>query len=162
MVTMLDLLHDLVRHKGYANAALLKAIRGHEPAAQDQELRKLLHHIILANRFWFSLSVARPFSRDEESRVPESLKAIAARYRETHAQELEWVSQLREPDLARTVETPFIAGHQFSVAQAAMQVCMHSHGHRAQCATRLRLLGGTPPAMDFVQWLKERPDPDWL
>ena len=49
----------------------------------------------------------------------------------------------------------------FSVAQALMQVCLHSHGHRAQCSMRLRLLGGTPPAMDFVHWLGERPTVDW-
>jgi uncharacterized damage-inducible protein DinB len=42
-----------------------------------------------------------------------------------------------------------------------MQVVMHSQGHRSQCATRLRQLGGTPPAMDFVLWLKERPEPEW-
>jgi|SRR5690242_175835 len=159
---MIDLLHDLIRHKAYANAALLKAIRRHEPAAQDPELRKLLHHIILADRFWLLLTLGRPFLQEEESPVPESLEAIAARYRETHTQELEWWSQLRESELARTLETRFIPGHQYSIAQAAMQVCMHSHGHRAQCATRLRLLGGTPPAMDFVLWLKERPAPDWL
>jgi uncharacterized damage-inducible protein DinB len=159
---MIDLLHDLIRHKAYANAALLKAIRRHEPAAQDPELRKLLHHIILADRFWLLLTLGRPFLQEEESPVPESLEAIAARYRETHSQELEWWSQLRESELARTLETRFIPGHQYSIAQAAMQVCMHSHGHRAQCATRLRLLGGTPPAMDFVLWLKERPAPDWL
>jgi uncharacterized damage-inducible protein DinB len=159
---MIDLLHDLIRHKAYANAALLKAIRPHEPAAQAPELRKLLHHIILADRFWLLLTLGRPFLQEEESPVPESLEAIAARYRETHTQELEWWSGLRESDLARTLETSFIPGHQYSIAQAAMQVCMHSHGHRAQCAARLRLLGGTPPAMDFVLWLKERPAPDWL
>jgi len=159
---MIDLLHDLIRHKAYANAALLKAIRPHEPAAQAPELRKLLHHIILADRFWLLLTLGRPFLQEEESPVPESLEAIAARYRETHTQELEWWSGLRESDLARTLETSFIPGHQYSIAQAAMQVCMHSHGHRAQCATRLRLLGGTPPAMDFVLWLRERPAPDWL
>jgi uncharacterized damage-inducible protein DinB len=159
---MIDLLHDLIRHKAYANAALLKAIRRHEPAAQDPELRKLLHHIILADRFWLLLTLGRPFLQEEESPVPESLEAIAVRYRETHSQELEWWSQLRESELARTLETRFIPGHQYSIAQAAMQVCMHSHGHRAQCAARLRLLGGTPPAMDFVLWLKERPAPDWL
>jgi len=159
---MIDLLHDLIRHKAYANAALLKAIRRHEPAAQDPELRKLLHHIILADRFWLLLTLGRPFLQEEESPVPESLEAIAARYRETHTQELDWWSRFRESDLARTLETRFIPGHQYSIAQAAMQVCMHSHGHRAQCATRLRLLGGTPPAMDFVLWLKERPAPDWL
>lgn len=159
---MLDLLQDLVRHKGYANAALLKAIRRDEHAARDLEMRELLHHIILANRFWLSLCLGRPFARDEESQIPESLEAITALYRETYIEESEWVSQLRESDLSLMVETPFIPGQQFSVAQATMQVCMHSHGHRAQCATRLRLLGGTPPTMDFILWLKTRPAPDWL
>jgi uncharacterized damage-inducible protein DinB len=159
---MVAILQDLVRHKGYANASLLRAIRQHEEAAQDQELRKLLHHIILADRFWLHLSLGRPFAVEEESRLPDSLEAIATRYRETHDQELEWISQVREPDLGHTLETLFMPGRSFSIAQAVMQVCMHSHGHRAQCATRLRLLGGTPPAMDFILWLKDRPAPDWF
>ena len=155
------MLQDLVYHKGYANAALLKAIRQHEPAAHDPELRKLLHHIILANRYWLCLSLGLPFTVEEESRVPDSLEAIAAQYRETHAQEVEWLAQVRELDLLRLLETPFIPGQSYTVAQALMQVCLHSHGHRTQCATRLRLLGGTPPSMDFILWLKERPSPDW-
>jgi uncharacterized damage-inducible protein DinB len=158
---MLAILQDLVRHKGYANAYLLRAIRQHEQAAQDQELRKLLHHIILADRFWLHLILGHPFAFEEESRLPDSLEAIAGQYRETHVRELEWLSQVREPDLTRMLETPSIPQRSFSIAQAMMQVCMHSHGHRAQCATRLRLLGGTPPAMDFILWLKDRPAPDW-
>lgn len=158
---MFVMLQDLIQHKGYANAALVKAIRRHDAAAQDEELRKTLHHIILANRFWLMLILGLPFSVEEESRTPESPEAIVALYRETHAQEMEWVSQIQEADLARMLETPFIPGYSYSVAEALMQVCMHSHGHRAQCATRLRLLGGTPPNMDFILWLKERPAPDW-
>lgn len=158
---MLVMLQDLIHHKGHANAALLKAIRQHETAAEDPELRQLLHHIILANRFWLCLSRELPFAVEEESRVPDSLKAIAALYWETHAQELEWVAQVQEAELARLLETPFIPGQSYTIAQALMQVCLHSHGHRAQCATRLRLLGGAPPPMDFILWLKERPAPDW-
>src|SRR5215470_9566261 len=159
---MLTMLRDLIQHKGQANAALLKAIRQHDKAAQDEELRKLLHHILLANRFWFMLSLGRELDVKKESQVPESLEQIAARYRETHEQELTWIFQIHEADLARKLETPFIPGYSFSVAEGMMQVCLHSHGHRAQCATRLRLLGGTPPAMDFILWLKERPEPDWM
>jgi len=155
------MLRDLVQHKGYANAALLKAVRQHDIAARDLELRTVLHHIILANRFWIRLILARPFAAEEESKTPESLEAVAAQYRETYAEELEWFSQLGEPALDRKVETAFIPGRSYSVAQAMMQVCLHSHGHRAQCATRLRVLGGTPPAMDFVVWLKDHPLPDW-
>jgi uncharacterized damage-inducible protein DinB len=158
---MLEMLKDLFLHKEYANASLIKAIRRHEPAAQDPELRKLLHHIILANRYWLFLILGLPFAVEEESLLPESLGAITALYRETHMQEGQWIAQLQEDDLARMLETPFIPGLHCSVAQAIMQVCLHSQGHRAQCASRIRSLGGEPPTLDFILWLKERPTPDW-
>jgi len=155
------MLKDLILHKGYANASLIKAIRQHEPAAQDPELTKLLHHIILANRYWLFLILGLPFAAEEQSRIPESLEAIAALYRETHAQEVEWLSQVQEHDLARILQTPFIPDLVCSVAQAMMQVCLHSQGHRVQCATRFRSLGGEPPTLDFILWLKKRPAPNW-
>jgi uncharacterized damage-inducible protein DinB len=158
---MLTMLQDLVRHQGYANAALLRAVRSYEKAAKDEELRKLLHHIILANRFWLMLICGRAFALDHESQVPESLEILVNRYQETHVQELGWISQLQEADLARRVETPFIPGCTFSIAEAYMQVVMHSHGHRSQCAARLRLMGGKPPGLDFILWLKDRPHADW-
>ena len=49
---MLEMMRDLVAHKWHANAALLKAIRENDAAASDPELLALLHHILLANRFW--------------------------------------------------------------------------------------------------------------
>jgi uncharacterized damage-inducible protein DinB len=125
------------------------------------ELRNLLHHIILANRFWVSLFMGNPFDIDNESRVPTSLHTVAVLYREMHEQEMQWIGGLQNPDLDRVVITPFIPDRSFSVAQALMQVCLHSHGHRAQCAAKLRALGGNPPPTDFIVWLKERPAPDW-
>jgi len=159
---MVALLRELILHKAYANACLLKAIRENDSAAHDEELRKLLHHVILANRFWAALILDRPFRHEDESRIPDSLEAEAEQYRETHTLERAWISSAQEGDLARTVETPFLPGQSFSVAEVLMQVCLHSHGHRAQCAMRLRELGGTPPATDFIGWLKARPAADWL
>jgi uncharacterized damage-inducible protein DinB len=159
---MLTMLRDLVQHKWWANAAALKAIGEHDQASQDPELRKLLHHVILSNRFWFSLSLGRPFTLEEESKVPESLGGVAALYRDTQVEEHEWIFRLQESDLSRTLETPFLPGRSFSVAEAQMQVCLHSQGHRAQCAVRLRLLGGVPRGTDYIFWLKDRPVPDWL
>src|SRR5712671_474482 len=124
---MLVLLQDLVRHKAFANASLLRAVRDHQAATRDDELRKLLHHVILANRFWVTLILGLSFRHEEESRLPESLEAIAEQDRETHALELEWISSAQEPDLARMLETVFIPGRRFSVAQALTQVCLHSH-----------------------------------
>ena len=158
---MIGMLQDLVRHKAYANASLLSAIRRHDKAVDDIVLRTLLHHIILANRFWLLSCLGQPFAVDKESRIPGSLEVVTGQYRAIHSQEWEWISHTTDADVARLLEGPLIPGNRCSVAQALMQVCMHSHGHRAQCATRLRLLGGTPPATDFIVWLKERPDPEW-
>lgn len=158
---MLAMLQDLVHHKNYANATLLDAIAKYEQASVDPELRHLLHHIILANRFWVALFLGRSFDINDESRVPESLQAVAKLYPETHEWEIPWISGLHDPDLNRVVVTPFIPDQSFSLAQAIMQVCLHSHGHRAQCAAKLRALGGNPPPTDFIVWLKDRPAPSW-
>lgn len=158
---MLDLLRDLIQHKAFVAASLLKAIRQHEHAAKDEDIRKLLHHIIVSNRFWVKLILGLPFIIEEEIRVPESLEDIAALYQQTYTDELTWISQAREHDLANRLESAYTPGYSFSVAEILMQVIMHSHGHRAQCATRFRELGGTPPALDYIIWLKERPSPDW-
>ena len=155
------MLQDLIRHKGFADASLLREICRNGTALQDTELRTLLHHIILANRFWLMLILGGPFNIEEESRTPESLEAIAIQYRETHAQELQWVYQAQQTDLDRVLQSPLLPGRSVSIAQALVQVCFHSHGHRAQCAAKLRMLGGTPPATDFVHWLKDRPAADW-
>jgi uncharacterized damage-inducible protein DinB len=158
---MLGMLRDLVQHKNHADAVLLRAIAEHGPAASDTELRGLLHHVILANRYWLFLFLGHTFDIDRESQVPESLQAVATLYRDTHSRETEWIMGLRESDLQRTLVSPFFPDRSFSLPQALIQVCMHSHGHRAQCATRLRSLGANPPAADFIVWLKDRPAADW-
>jgi uncharacterized damage-inducible protein DinB len=158
---MLAMLRDLFQHQAYTDAALANAIGRHELAARDQELRTLLQHILVAHRYWLHLGQGLPFAADEETRVPDSLEPIVARYRVTHAQEREWLAALHESDLARTLESPYFTGRRIAVGDALMQVCMHSHGHRSQCATRLRALGGEPPPLDFILWLKDRPAPVW-
>jgi uncharacterized damage-inducible protein DinB len=154
------MIQDLVHHKWYANAALLGAILTNQTAAQDEELRKLFHHILIANRYWLFLILAKDFA-PEEGRVPDTMDELIAKYKETEVLEMEWLSHCSETDLERSVETPFLSGQSFSVAQAVIQVCMHSLGHRAQCAARLRSLGGAPPTTDFILWLKDRPAPAW-
>ena len=64
---MLATLRDLFCHQAFTDAALLNAIRRHETAARDQELRTLLHHILVAHRYWTQLSQGLPFSVEEET-----------------------------------------------------------------------------------------------
>ena len=63
---MLEMLRDLVAHKGHANAALLDAIRGNRAAADDAEIRELLHHVLLANPFWLLTILGQPFVHEND------------------------------------------------------------------------------------------------
>ena len=158
---MLATLRDLFQHQAYADASMMTSIKQHEIAAQDREIRTLLHHVLVAHRFWIHLSQGFPFVVDDESVVPESLETIAALYRATQMLEQEWLARIEESDLARILESPYFPGRRICVSEALMQVCLHSQGHRSQCAARLRLLGGEPPPVDYILWLKDRPAPVW-
>jgi len=158
---MLEMLRDLVAHKAHTNAAVLGAIRQNDAAVSDPELGELLHHILLANRFWLLTVLGLPFAFEDESRPSSSFDALIQQYRSTQELETKWLAAATEADLARVLESPLIPGGRCSVSQALMQVCMHSHGHRAQCAKLLRRHGGVPPITDFIVWLSSRSVAEW-
>ncbi|MGE0815329.1 MAG: DinB family protein [Vicinamibacterales bacterium] len=158
---MLTTLRDLHAHKGHANAALLTAVRQHPAAAADAEILGLLHHILLANRFWLRTVQGEPFDVPQESQPAPTFDALVARYADTQEQEAAWLAAATAADLDRTLDSPLVPGGRCSVAQALLQVSLHSHGHRAQAATLLRRHGGTPPATDFILWLATRPTAAW-
>jgi hypothetical protein len=159
---MLEMLRDLAGHNGHANAALLSAVRQNRAAVDDVELAELLHHVLLAHRFWLVSVLGLPFDVERESHPSGSFDVLIQRYGTTHQQQAAWLSTATEGDLARVLESALIPGGRCSVAHAFVQVCMHSHGHRAQCAKLLRRYGGDPPRTDFVLWLATRPAPAQL
>jgi len=156
------MIRDLIDHKGYANAAILGAIRANTSAAADAELRDLLHHVLLANRFWLLTLTGQPFDAAAESRASTGFEELVERFRAVQEQEAAWLAAATEADLPRVVESASIPGGRCSVAQALMQVCLHSLGHRAQCAKLLRRHGAVPPMTDFILWLSNRPSPAWV
>ena len=154
---MLSMIRDLLRHKWWANVRLLHAIGQHPAAAEDEELRKILHHILFSNRFWLLAILGHPFVREDEMLIPTDLAGVIELFKLTEHLESEWLSKALESDLERMLPTSFSRlGIDVSVRQAILQICMHTQGHRAQCATRLRGLGGNPPDVDFVLWVKDQ------
>jgi uncharacterized damage-inducible protein DinB len=151
----------LIAHKGYADAALLDAVRRHPAASSDTELRSLLHHVLISNRFWLLSIAGEPFVAEPATRVPAPLDAMIADFRSIHERETAWLAAATDRELARTLENALIPGGRCTISDALLQVCLHSQGHRAQCAKMLRALGGSPPATDFILWLVDRPAPAW-
>ena len=105
---MVEMLRDLVAHKGDANAALLTAIRQHPTAASDPEPWELLHHILLAKRFWLLTVLGLPFVHEDEARSSPSFDALIQRYGNTQAQQETWLETAIEGDLARMLDDALI------------------------------------------------------
>src|SRR5215471_11944078 len=101
---MLNIITELIRHKWWANTTLLRSVQQHPPAADDPELRKLLHHILIANRYWLLLSLGQPFIDEEETRIPESHAALMDHFTVTQRQEMDWLSNLAPADLDRPLQ----------------------------------------------------------
>ena len=154
-------LHDLIAHKGYADATLLNAVSQHDAARSDSDLRALLHHMLVANRFWLLAIVREPFVLDVETLAPDSFDSLAAGFRTTHERELAWLSSATDAMLLEPLEHALIPGGQCMISNALLQVCLHSQGHRSQGVKMLRALGGSPPATDYIVWLVDRPSPLW-
>ena len=152
---MLPLIDELLRHKWWANHHLFRSVEQCAPAADDPELRKLLHHILVSNRYWLLLTLGQPFVDEQEKRVPESHAALTAQFTDTERLELDWLSRATSSELERQLQPRALPGITISVVQAMTQTVLHSQGHRSQCATRLRVLGGTPAPMDFVLWVRD-------
>ena len=157
---MLPLINQLIRHKWWANHTLLRSIEKCVPAAaEDAELRKLLHHILVANRYWLLLTLSQPFIDEQEKLIPDSHAALTEQFRETEQLELEWLYRATAEELDRQIQPRALPGTTISVVDAMIQVALHSQDHRSQCATRLRALGGTPEPMDFVLWARDKNAP---
>ena len=153
---MLPLISQLIRHKWWANTSLLRSIHQHPASTEDTELRKLLHHILIANRYWLLLTLGQPFIDEQEKRIPESHAALTAHFATTEQLELDWLTRATQSELDRQIQPRALPNTTVSVAEAMTQVALHSQGHRSQCATRLRALGGTPAPMDFVLWVRDQ------
>ncbi len=158
---MLPLLAELFEHQAWADATLLMAIRACPAAWDDEKVRQTLHHVVTVQRAFLALFVTWPLDMNAELKPPESFDALVARFRVTHPAEIAFVKGLDAAALDRVIETPWLPGAKLTLAQAMMQVLLHSQSHRGQCLTRLRAAGGQPPTLDFILWLKDRPAPAW-
>src|SRR3712207_3387151 len=103
-------MNDLIAHKGYADAKLLTAVGQHPSAASDLALRTLLHHMLVANRFWLLSILGERFASELETRVPDSIESLSAAFRQTHEREIEWVESATPGAFSRMLESPLIPG----------------------------------------------------
>ena len=154
---------DLYAHQEWADALHWTALAAHPGALEDPAIRERLHHIHLVQRAFLGTLKGRPFApRPLESYA--AMAEIRDDARSFHAEARAFVAALDEAGLARRLRIPWFEEPpcEISAAEALAQAALHTYGHRAQNATRLRELGGAPPLSDLIVWYWQgRPAPSW-
>ena len=98
---------------------------------------------------------------NEELQSSRALPALVDGFHAVQSREEAWLARAADADLATPVAGPLVPGGTCTVAQAITQVCLHSLGHRAQCAKFLRRHVVALPTTDYILWVVERPAACW-
>jgi uncharacterized damage-inducible protein DinB len=159
---MLTFLRDLLAHAEWANAVFFHAW-SKSPARDNEEMRNRVGHIVGVQQGFLSVL------RGEQpggppGGPPPSFDALRTRAQSVHAGLRDFAAALEADSLARIVWIPWFPEPpcNISVAEALVQVAMHTQHHRGQCMTRLKDFGGEPKNVDWIIWLwKQKPAPRW-
>ena len=159
---MLTFLRDLLAHAEWANAVFFHAWNK-SPARDNEEMRNRVGHIIGVQQGFLSVL------RGEQpggppAGPPPTFDALKTRAQSVHAGLRDFAAALEADSLARIVRIPWFPEPpcNISVAEALVQVAMHTQHHRGQCMTRLKDFGGEPKNVDWIIWLwKQKPAPRW-
>lgn len=159
---MLEFLRELLAHAEWANAVFFHAW-GKSPAREHEELRKRVGHIVGVQSGFLSVLKGEAPGFPPGG-PPPSFDDLKARAEKVHAGLGEYAAALQAEDLTRQVRIPWFPEPPcvISVAEALVQVAMHTQHHRGQCMTRLKDFGGEPVNVDWIIWLwKQKPPARW-
>jgi uncharacterized damage-inducible protein DinB len=159
---MLSFLRDLIAHAEWANAVFFHAW-AKSPARDHEELRQRVGHIIGVQQGFLSVFLGES-PGGPPGGPPPSFDALKTRAESCHAALRAFMATLEPDGIARTVHIPWFPDPPcvITVAEALVQVAMHSQHHRGQCMTRLKDFGGEPKNIDWIIWLwKQKPQGRW-
>src|SRR5262245_1334563 len=159
---MVNHVRDLMAHAEWANAVFFHAW-GKSPGRDHEEMRRRVAHVVGVQSGFLAILRGEDPGRPPDGPPPsfDDLRAWAER---SHAALRSFAGSLDEASLARTVRIPWFPEPPcvISVAEALVQVAMHTQHHRGQMMTRLKDFGGEPLNVDWIIWLwKGKPQGRW-
>jgi uncharacterized damage-inducible protein DinB len=159
---MLTFLRDLLAHAEWADAVFFHTW-GKSPARDHEEMRRRVDHIVGVQQGFLAILRDETSGRPPDG-PPSSFEDLKARAPAVHAAVRDFTAALQPEGLSRTVRIPWFPEPPcvITVAEALVQMALHTQHHRGQCMTRLKDLGGEPKNVDWIIWLwKQKPQGRW-
>jgi uncharacterized damage-inducible protein DinB len=159
---MLAFLRDLLAHAEWANAVFFHAW-AKSPARDHEEMRRRVGHVVGVQQGFLAILRGETPGGPPEG-PPPPFGELKTRAVASHAALRDFAAGLTPDGLQRKVRIAWFPDPPcvVSVAEALVQVAMHTQHHRGQLMTRLKDFGGEPKNVDWIIWLwKQRPQARW-
>ena len=160
---MLNHLRDLMAHQSWADSVFFDCWRSTPLLQENEDLRRRVTHIVIVQEGFRKLILGEPVSRPPQEPL-QSFGALENRMRASGAALLSLLEDFNEERETDPLRVPWFQEKPcvISIAEALVQVAMHTQHHRGQCMTVLKQLGGTPKNVDWIIWLwNGRPKASW-
>jgi uncharacterized damage-inducible protein DinB len=147
---MKEILDQLLTYNDEANRRFIEAVL---TARQAERVGAILSHVLNAHHIWNArVGGVSPTDDPRQLRPTEAWVGMNA---ENHRRSLEL---LQSEDVERVVEYRDTKGnaHRSRVRDIYLHVVNHSSYHRGQLALLLGQEGKTPPATDYIFYMRER------
>jgi uncharacterized damage-inducible protein DinB len=159
---MRTLLRDLLAHAEWADAIFFDAW-GQSPARDHEEIRRRVGHIIGVQRGFLAMLLGQT-PGGPPGGTPSSFEELKAQAQKSHNGLCVFGTSCTAEILTNTVVIPWFPDPPcvITIAEAIVQVAMHTQHHRGQCMTRLKDFGGEPKNVDWIIWLwRQKPPAKW-
>ncbi len=160
---MLEHLRDLMAHQSWADAIFFNCWGSSPEIVENENLRVRVLHIARVQENFRKLITEELVSRPPDEPVP-CFADLKNRMRSAGGALRLLLQEMNEPRLKDPLKIPWFQESPciVRVAEALVQVAMHTQHHRGQCMTVLKQLGGKPRNVDWIVWLwKGKPDGSW-
>lgn len=157
-------LRVLYEYDAWANERLLQVVSQSTPDQFTQtvagaygSIRNTMVHLLSAEWGWLDrCGGAKRGDRLNSAAYP-TVESLVQLWRTVEGHLREFLSQLRDEDLARTVEYDFGHGaHSSTLGELMQHAAIHAVHHRGQVALLLRSLGFVPGNFDILFFFAEK------
>jgi uncharacterized damage-inducible protein DinB len=162
LLAMIDHLPKLLAHAEWADAVFFHTW-GKGPARDHEEMRRRVGHLVGVQHGFLAVLRGQPPGAPPQG-SPASHDELKTRAAAGHEGLRDFTASLNPGEISRIVQIPWFPDPPcvITVAEALVQVAMHTQHHRGQCMTRLKDFGGEPKNVDWIIWLwKGKPPGRW-
>ncbi|MEK6677020.1 MAG: DinB family protein [Planctomycetota bacterium] len=160
----IDMIQAMHRHGIWANEALLQSAASHTDEQLDRafdmgvgSLRRTLIHIYNGEFVWLQRWQGKAETKWPSEDEKTSVVELGDRFRQNAEACVTFLCTTQPGDFSRVIVYRDSKGRLFqaSLIDMILQGFAHSTHHRAQAVNMIRRLGGTPPELDYMVWVRK-------